>query len=153
MPPAELDTSTFYKYGPFDILNTDGDGVVELVYSESAIPGGHATEHVLDVISPRNSGTLVEGDELESGAGTWAKRPGNGGELEDNEEWNFSLVRSHSGWRFTTAWHYYGDEKVSGATGFEPQVSPKPRISLGERWCQHGSGESVTVSSLGNGLA
>lgn len=99
--------SSFYQ-NPLFAVKTDGAGSVELVYSPTGVLD-HPATHVLDVISPAYSGGQLAGG-TDSGLGLWAKTPPG---LEAGQSAGFSLLRSTSGWRFTTCWQAYSAEGPS----------------------------------------
>lgn len=106
-----------YSLNGFNI-ETTGYGRLELVYSptgQATPPAGSLPNHVLDVIGPQYSGgELAENSFPGTGsavAGTaddfsWARRPPLSAMAEGGIR-AFSLRRSTTGWRFTTAWHLY----------------------------------------------
>ena len=103
----------------------------ELVYYDSNIP---ETEHVLDVIAAANSGgalaALPGAGATESGVDHWMspRSTANPTAPADNDIMQFSLIRSTTGWRFTTGWQLFSFDLQNNA-----QTNPAilVRVSLG----------------------
>lgn len=125
-PPTTISPvtlSTFYSNPRFRIA-TDGNGSVELVYSLTGA-ANDPSEHVIDAIGPHYSGqgntsamSVFSGN---SAVDTWARKPAG---MAVDTRMDFSLIRSTKGWRFTTAWHRYGE--------VPPPPRPASRPPLGQ---------------------